>query len=371
MKESEYITWVKAHHDVRYNLARSGAPPYPLSRLDLAVDDLLKTGFHEEGWPPLLERIATRYGVAPSQVVLTHGATMANHLACAALLEPGDDVLVERPGYEPLRALPAYLRARVRRFGRAPSREYALSPEAIEKCLTPGTRLVILSNLHNPSGVEARREDLCALGALAEARDFHVLVDEVYLEFKQEQETAATLSPRFVTTRSLTKAFGLDSLRLGWVLASPEWAERMRRLNDLFSIKTAHPSERIAACVLDRAETLIAPTRQLLRRNAELVDAFIGEQPRLSWTRPEAGTVGFVRLAGGSVEALAEKLETAFDTAIAPGHFFEAPQCFRIGFSMETATLKEALRRLAEGLLHSGHRSAAGRNVANASQPGA
>ncbi|MFO7262071.1 MAG: aminotransferase class I/II-fold pyridoxal phosphate-dependent enzyme [bacterium] len=352
MKGSPYIAWAKSRLGIRYNLAASGVRPCPAELLEPTLDDFTLGGAYPEGWPPLIARIARRYGVAESQVVLAHGCSMANHLVFAALLEPGDDVLVEQPSYEPLAAVPRYLGAVVRGFSRAPEDGWRLDAERIAAVLTPRTRMVVLSNLHNPTGALTGESELRALGALAAERGIHVLVDEVYLEWLHDDgmPSAARLGAPFIATGSLTKAYGLDWLRAGWVLAPPDVAQRIRRVQDLFSGHIAQPTQRLAAKALDRASRLLAPLQALVGRNRDLVDRFVRAHERLSWVRPVAGAVGFVHLRDGSVDELVERLETRYDTTVAPGRFFGMPTWFRIGFGMDTAVLEEGLVRLAAAL---------------------
>jgi aspartate/methionine/tyrosine aminotransferase len=381
MKGSEYIAWAKVRHGVRYNLASSGVVPATLARLDPGEEapealsaereepealsaereepealsaqreDLAVNGPNQHGWPPLREAIAARYGVAPECVVLEHGASMANHLAMATLLERGDEVLVEHPAYEPLHTLPRYLGAEVRFFERPAGGGWALDPERVRRALGPRTRLVVVSDLHNPTGALADPDALARIAALGEERGFHLLVDEVYLEWLHHagHGTAARLSPRVVATRSLTKAYGLDGLRAGWILAAPALAERMRALQSLFSITIAHPSERLATLALRRAEALAAPLRELLATNRALVERFVAEHPSLSWTPPVAGTVAFLHYRG-DVDDLVHRLETHHDTTVAPGRFFGDPAGFRIGFGMATEVLREGLERVGKAI---------------------
>jgi aspartate/methionine/tyrosine aminotransferase len=286
--------------------------------------------------------------------VLAHGTSMANHLACAALLDPGDEVLLESPGYDPLRVLPEYLQCQVREFQRSAENAYRLDIGLVERALTPRTRLVIISNLHNPSGALITGAELKRLAALAEAKDFRVLVDEVYLEWlygaKGEPRSAINLSPRFVTTRSLTKVFGLAALRAGWILAEPALADRMKRLNGLFTASMSHPAERLAARAFDHAAVLLESGRKRVGRNRKLVTEFVEDHPKLSWVRPEEGTVGFVRLARGSVDRLVEKLLADYDTLVVPGRFFGVKDHFRRGLGMAAAVLEEGLKRLGSAL---------------------
>jgi aspartate/methionine/tyrosine aminotransferase len=277
---------------------------------------------------------------------------MANYVACAALLEPGDEVLVEHPVYDPLRAVPQFLHASVRYFQRRPENRYRLDVGAIESALTPKTRLIAISNLHNPTGALDDRAELEELATVAEARDVYVLADEVYLEWLYGLPgvipSAIDISPRFVTTRSLTKVYGLAALRAGWILAEPAVAARMRKLNGLFTNSMAHPTERLAARALDNAEQMLELQRERVDRNRALVADFIATQTRLEWVKPTAGTVSFVRLDGEEVEAFIAKARADFDVALVPGRFFGEKNYFRIGFGMETSVVSGGLERLAD-----------------------
>ncbi|MFO7768936.1 MAG: pyridoxal phosphate-dependent aminotransferase [bacterium] len=351
MRASPYITWAKERAHLRYSLARSGAPACRPEELEAGPGDLVLHGPDEDGWMPLREAVGDRYGVRPGQVALAHGTSLANHLVCSALLEPGDEVLVEHPGYEPLTLVPELLGARTRRFDRESEMPGLLDPGRVLEALGPDTRMVVLSHPHNPTGRLAGREALKELAGLAESRDFHVLVDEVYLDLAAEApRTAALLSPRVIATGGLTKSFGLGGLRAGWVIASEETAERVRRLNDLFTVLVAHTTERLALRALERAETLLAPRRALLSRNRERVDTFIRRRGELEWSPPDTGTVGWVRLEGAEVDRLCAVLEGEHESAVAPGRFFGVHDHFRIGFGMEGADLEEALRRLGSAL---------------------
>jgi aspartate/methionine/tyrosine aminotransferase len=351
VRESEYLEWARSHGNIKYSLALSGVPPVDVSLLSPSVDDFTMVADNEYGWAPLLERIAHRYGVEPRNVVLAHGTSMANHLACAALVEAGDHVLIERPVYDPLVAVPRYLGCEVGFFERREADGYALDVAGVEAAVTPRTRLIVLSNLHNPTGAIVDRSALESLARLAERRDLHVLVDEVYLEWIYGAgkdpgiRSAINISQRFVTTRSLTKVFGLAALRAGWILAEAELAIRMRRLNGLFASSMSHPAERLAARTFEHAKTLLEKQRKRVARNRSVVTKFIESRSELSWVQPDAGTVGFVRLEGGDVDGLVESL-LAKDSLVTPGRFFGVSDHFRIGFGMDADHLEEGLKRL-------------------------
>lgn len=348
MNHSSYISWAKKHHNVTYNLASSGMPGPLMNEVVRDPRKMLEPVDHENGWGPLMKGIADRYEVGPEQVVPVHSASFANHLVCALFLNPGDEVLVEDPAYEPLVSLPEYFNATVKRFDRKEEQRYQPDPQQIEQLITDQTKLIILTNLHNPSGALIEENILWQIIDLAEKYGCHVLIDEVYLEFlyPNGERTAAKYSDHILTTRSLTKAFGLDDLRVGWIVAEAVLAEKIRKLQDLFMTSMAAPSERLGLLMLEQADGLLKQNLSQLRYNFQLVEEFIADQPSLSWHKPQYGSVGFVKYAGGQVDMLTGYLVERFDTAIAPGHFFGAPDYFRIGWGLPTEHLKKGLENL-------------------------
>lgn len=352
IKGSSYVRWSKQKHDVPYNLARSGVPAPPPDRLASDPAALLEDGSHEDGWPPLLDALAERYGMDSQQIVPAHGTSMANHLALAAVLEEGDHVLVEKPVYDPLALLPRYLHAEVSHFERPPENGFQPDPAQIAERAGDRTRLIVLSDLHNPSGARLDTARLEEIIELCEERGITLLVDEVYLEFLYPEgaRTAAAKSNRVITTRSLTKAYGLDRFRLGWIIAPIELAGRIRHLRDLYAITTAFPSERLALEVLRNAGTFLGEANALLEENRRIVEQFIEGRPELAWTAPPGGSVGFVHLTKGSVDRLVAESERRYETIVAPGRFFGREEWFRLGWGLPTTVLEEGLARLSRAI---------------------
>lgn len=352
MKHSPYISWAKKHHDIEYNLATSGMPRPSLDDLVTNPQEILEPVDHENGWAPLMKAIASRYDVNINQVVPVHSASLANHLVCALLLDSGDEVLVESPVYEPLASLPKYFDATVKQFDRKAEQRYQPDPAQIEQLVSDKTQLIILSNLHNPSGVLMDEPVLWQLIDIAEQNNCHILIDEVYLEFlyPDGERTAAKYSDNIITTRSLTKAYGLDDLRVGWITAESILAERIRKLHDLFMTSMASPSERLGLMTLEKADQMLDKNISLLEYNFQIVDDFIANHPDLSWQKPGFGSIGFVNYAGGNVDMLSEHLLENHQTMIAPGHFFGLDTHFRIGWSLPTETLEKGLEKLDQAI---------------------
>lgn len=349
---SEYMHWAKTREHARFDLAVSGMPNAPLAALGASIDDLEITGADAYGYPPLREAIAARYGVAPENVVAAAGTSMANHVAMAALLEAGDEVIVERPVYEPIVATARYLGANVRFFERRFEEAFAVDPGEVERLVTSRTRLVMLTNLHNPSGAMIDHETFVEIGAIAERHDAKVLVDEVYLDaaFDDPQPASVRLGPAFVTTSSLTKLYGLSGLRCGWVLAEEGLAERMWRLNDLFGVNAAHAAERLSVIAFRHADRLLEEASELIRTNRAAWEAFASKCEALSSAAIPYGTTVFPRVAGGDADRLCALLGDRYETSVVPGRFFGAPEHVRIGLTVDPAVFREGLARLGDAL---------------------
>src|SRR5205823_2479380 len=136
---------------------------------------------------------------------------MANHLAMAAIIEPGDEVLIEHPAYGPILDVAHYLEAKVKRFRRAEENGWAIDLDEVRRRVTPKTRLIVITNLHNPTSVLTPEPVLREIGELAQSVGALVLVDEVYLDavYENTPRTSFHLGPEFVVTSSLTKVYGV------------------------------------------------------------------------------------------------------------------------------------------------------------------
>ena len=353
--QSAYLEFSKLRSTARYNLATSGVMPCSLGELELSPEEFGALAIHGPsvyGYPPLVEAIAAMKGVAPASVVQAAGTSMANHLAMAALFAPGDEVLIEEPTYGLILNTALYLGAEIKRFERRVEDKYALDPDAVKQQLSAKTRLIILTNMHNPSSVLATEESLRAVGVMAEKVGARVLVDEVYLEALHHPAvpSAIHLGPQFVVTSSLTKAYGLSGLRCGWILAEPALAEQIWRLDDLFASTPVHVAELISVYAMARLHWLSQRADALLAANRKAFVEMLGNHPAIELSMPPVGTTVFPRLKRGDVAAFCRTLREEYETSVVPGSYFERPEYFRIGLAGDAAMTHEGLVRVAEAL---------------------
>lgn len=351
-RTSEYMHWAKTSSRARFNLATSGLANLGLQELSVSLSDLELTGDSGYGYQPLIQALADRYQVSADCVVTAAGTSFANHLALASLINPGDEILFESPAYEPLLAVAHYLGAQVKRFTRSFEDGFCISPAEIERSLTPNTRLIVITNLHNPSGVLTDVDTLREVGELAKSVGARVLVDEVYLQmlFTDPPQTAFRLGNQFVVTSSLTKAYGLSGLRCGWILAQPELAKRLWLLNDLFAATPVHAGERLSVIALQQLPVIAEQAQTRLVNNRELLNQFLDGRDDLETVRPLVGSIMFPRVKQGSAERLLRVLRGKYETSVVPGRFFELPDHFRIGLGGDSETLVAGLERLGRAL---------------------
>jgi aspartate/methionine/tyrosine aminotransferase len=349
---SSYMHWAKTQANARFNLATSGMPNFPLADLPVKLEELEITGTSSYGHPPLIEALAAHAGVPKECVVTAAGTSMANHLAMAALIAPSDEVLIEQPTYGLLLEVAHYLGAEVTRFARKIDSRFGVDVEEISKQLTPRTRLIVLTNLHNPSSALLADSTLKEIGEAARRVGARVLVDEAYLESAYEisPRTSFQLGEEFVVTSSLTKFYGLSGLRCGWILATPELATKMWRLNDLFASTPVHTAELLSVVALQNLDRPAARSQALLEANRPVLTSFLRSRNDLDWSEQKYGTVAFPRVVRADVGKLCALLAEKYETSVVPGRFFEMPDHIRIGVGCATKALAEGLKRLGAAL---------------------
>jgi aspartate/methionine/tyrosine aminotransferase len=352
-RDLEYLAWAKSLPPVDINLARSGVEPCPASALRLKPRDRVVSLPVKYGYQPLREAIAARYRVAPSQVFpLSGGTSFANWVAALALADgcgSGTEVIVERPTYEPLIRIPQALGLRVRRFDRRFEDGYAVDLGRFASLVTTRTRLAIVTNLHNPSGARIPMPTLRAIAALLARVKGFLLVDEVYLEcvFGARPESSVHAGSNVVVTNSLTKAYGLDGLRAGWILGPAAMIARAGRINDLMTNNSVAAGERMFRQLRD----IDARAHRLLDPNLARLRAYLAREPRLNAFVPEGGNVAFPRVpARVDTERLAAQLVRRYSTRVVPGRFFEAPRHIRISFGCTPARLSRGLANISRAL---------------------
>lgn len=348
----EYMRWAKVdagRGEIR--LTASGLSDLTLADLQLGAADLSLTP--DGYYPPqkLTDAYARHYGVPQDCVFATSSCSYANAMALLSTVEAGDDVLVETPCYSVLEHLVRFAGGNVVPLPRRQERGFRVEPDDLRAAWTSRTRLVVLTNLHNPSGVRLDPSTIDALGAFTRERGATLFLDEVFLDFAPDARTSFRRDADRIVTTSVTKAYGLGGIRIGAVFADPERVERMARLNDLFVVNPPWPSTPIAIRLFERHAAARARIDAVAAANRPLLRAFFERHRELEVVWPEHGIVCFPRFTDRrETSAFCERLLARHGVNLVPGRFFGAPEHVRLGFGVATDVLREGLRRIGVAL---------------------
>ncbi len=310
-----------------------------------------------KGNPYLVAALARNYGVREEQVLTTTGATGALSLIYRALLSPGDRVLVENPSFELFASLAQASGVGVDTFER-PAPRFTIDPVEVEASLRPETRMIVISNLHNPSGMAVDDATIVALGEIADRHDLIVVVDEVYAPYAGDRlRPAASLgaSRRLVSVNSLTKIFGLSTLRCGWIVGDESVVTPVRELAQEVDFAISNLAHAVSALIVENPARFQDNTFSVLTRARPIIESYHAywlAEGLVEGDLPDSGCIAFPRLVGiGDSERFSGWLSDRCGVLVAPGEYFGAPGHVRLGFAMEPSRLDYGLQALTDGLL--------------------
>lgn len=295
-----------------------------------------------------------------ASVLVAHGAAGANSLVYQALIEPGDRVVSLVPNYQQHYSIPASLGATVHLL--TLRRENAYLPDLTQLCrlVTPGTKLITLSNPNNPTGSLLERQHLDEVIRIAASAGAYVLADEVYRGTTQEGDeltpSVADLYPKGISTGSMSKAFSLAGLRLGWLFGPKEVLSAAEVHRDYNTISVGMIDDLLASIALENHERILARNRNIVRRNLATLDRWIEDEGLVSYVKPRAGTIALLHYPFElPSRELCIRLLAATGVMFTPGSAFELEGCVRIGYANGHSILAEGLRQTTpflKGLTH-------------------
>lgn len=358
----EMERWQSLHENhVEYNLSESGVHPLTVGELlslshgDESLDDVLLGYGQTDGTPPLKHAIANLYpGTSDRSLMVTVGGAEANFVSCWHLVEPGQPAAVMMPNYQQVPGLVESLGGKVLPFYLREDWGWRPDLDQLADALEKGARFVALTNPNNPTGVVLTEREMDDIVALADRYGAWLLADEVYRGAELHGDTTPSFWGRYdrlLVTNSLSKAYGLPGLRVGWVLGPEGVISELWGRTDYTTIGPAAVSDRLATIALSPAvrPKIIERTRSILRSNLAVLESWMDTHPGLFEHRtPEAGALCVVRYnAPISSIDLAERVRVRQRTLVVPGSQFGLEHTLRIGFGIDD--LEEGLGRLSDG----------------------
>ncbi|MGZ2259862.1 aminotransferase class I/II-fold pyridoxal phosphate-dependent enzyme [Roseobacter sp. A03A-229] len=368
---------VKIHALFQYLLETTEADPEAVVGFSLSASPTLGAFLDEldpalpldwnnrdfRGLPELRAHVLTQAGLEHhcglEDVLITAGAAEANYLAIMQLLQPGDEIVVETPGWPQAAVLARAVGATIVEVRREEADGWQLPLDALAEAVTAKTRMIFLSNPNNPTGQLLGHDELTAMVAIAERVGAWLLVDEVYAGLEWQGPRApsvAGLYARGITTGSVSKALGLQGLRTGWLICrDPQLLMDAVILRENSSEIMNIMGEVIAEIALrpERYAASLQAARAAGADNLARLSGWLDAQPNLSWVPPQAGLIGLGRLPDGmDSDAFARRLlEPPYRTFLLPGSAYDQPQHIRLGVGGGTeVNLEEGLGRVAQAL---------------------
>lgn len=354
--------WLNTHElTARYNLAETDAKPFTVRELlqvaGAKPEELLDVRLSYNptlGSDALRELIATFYpGSKADNVLVTTGAMEADFLLANILVKPGDTVIVEYPAYQVLYSVAEARGAEVKRWELKAEEGFRPDLKRLEQLIDDKTKLVVLNIPHNPTGAVVSEPDLRTILRWAEEKGFWVLCDEVYHDLATEPGQvppyARTLSSRAISVGSMSKAYGLSGLRLGWFVGPEEFVEKAWSWKDYTTISISPVSDFLARLALSHKEAVIARNTAIARANWEVLAAWFDKwQDLVSYVPPQAGVLAFPKLKKPGLSGT-DFCQGAFDkegVLLVPGEAFGRPGHFRIGFGGDPEAFQDGLTAL-------------------------
>ena len=344
----EHLLYYERVHGARLNISFSNIREFHLDGFGRSLSkDLDLNWTFRNGTPELRRLIAKRYRTHSKRVLVTTGATEANFLVNASLVHPRDRVLVDIPIYSPLRDVPRGVGAKVVEIPRDCEDGWRLDLDRWRKMARRRARLLVFANLNNPTSTALTRSDLRELADIAEECDGHVLVDETFRElaFEDAPPSVAEFGPRTIALSTVTKVCGLGTLRVGWIVGTPDLLDRFAGLKDYTTGGGSIVSQTIASWALGRWDFFLRRAKRILDVNRKIAAQALQEMPAIHGGIPSCGSVLFPHSAV-PVAKLANRLLKEYGTVIAEGRFFGVPDHFRLGLGGETQDLKKGLANL-------------------------
>ena len=286
-------------------------------------------------------------------VVTTHGAAGANHLALYSLVEPGDAVVSVMPTYQQLYSIPESYGAKVRILKLKREENFLPDLDRLRTLVNEKTKVICINNPNNPTGALMPEETLRGIVGIARRVGAYVICDEVYRFLTQEEgypESIADLYEKGIAVGSMSKVFSLAGLRLGWIATRSREAMREILLHrDYDTISCGMIDEALATVALEAKEAIIARNRAIVRENLTILDEWIAKEPRFSYVKPQCGTTALLYCdVDMPSEEFCARLLAETGTFLTPGSCFDEEHCFRIGYACGKEELKEGLAKLSE-----------------------
>ena len=349
--------WLRDYYfEAKVDISSSGVEPYgfheirELLKIDAAdLDEITFRDSRSCGDPRLREAISRRWGNGdPNRVMATNGSSEALFLVLSTLLSPGDEVVAIDPAYHSLVSIASGIGCRIISWRLGADNGFQPDLDTLAQLLTSRTRMLIVNFPHNPTGVSLTPGAQEQLIAMAEEVGCYLIWDAAFADLTYDSAPLPDPSLRYeraITFGTLSKAFGLPGLRVGWCIAPADVLEACVQWRDYTTLALSPLVELLAIRAVEKADELLRPRLAIARHNLEFLENWIAEQAdRVEWVRPHGGVVAFPRFPYvEDVVAFCHQLMQEYRVLLVPGTCFGLSGHVRLGFGCPTAELEQGL----------------------------
>ena len=330
------------YNTIRYNLAESSVRDLLFKELNIDLNNIVLAYTEHRGAASLRTLITegdTHF--SPADVLVTTGAVMALFLVATTLLEKNDHIVVIRPNYATNLETPRAIGCDMTILDLVFDQNFDLDTEGVHRALKPTTKIISLTNPHNPTGKLFSQKTILDIVAIAQKHGCYVIVDETYRDLNFQTPLLpyfATHSERVISVCSMSKAFGVPGIRTGWLICrDKQLMYKLLAAKEQIILGNSVIDEAIAEHLLAQKAAFLAPIHAHIRTNFGYIKSWMSKQKYLEWVEPQAGVVCFLRLKEGfeldNFTDFQNTLYKKYQTVVGYGHWFEqSERYFRIGF---------------------------------------
>jgi aspartate/methionine/tyrosine aminotransferase len=346
------------YDNILYNLAESSVTDLKFDELNLSLDNLKLEYIAHRGHSGLRKLIAAEANLEEEHVLLTNGAAGGLFIINSSLLTTEDHLIVVKPNYATNIEVPVTIGCAISYINLQFENGWRTDIQRVEAAIQPNTKLISITTPHNPTGMLMTNDELNKLIALAEKRNIWLLVDETYRDacFKTPYPIMASKSKKIISVSSLSKAFGLPGLRIGWlIIQNEQLLESFLAAKEMIYISNSALDEQVAYQFYLQKEKFATAINKSAMQNFNLLCSWLKKETRLEAVLPEGGVVCFPRFTESTkinTEKFYSLLMQKYKTMVGPGHWFDMPDAYmRIGFGWtDQATFQTGLENISKAI---------------------
>ena len=344
---------------ILYNLSESSVADLSLAAIGLLDSDIKLAYTDHKGKPALRQLLAEQHtNIDASEVLLTCGAAAALFMVNTSLLTANDHLIVVQPNYATNIEVPKAIGCSISYITLTIINNWQLDVDDIAAAITPQTKLISITSPHNPTGMVLSEDVLRKIIRLAEEKNIYLLVDETYRDicFDMPYPLAASCSNKVISISSVSKAFGLPGIRIGWLIAKDKILfEKLLAAKEMIYITNSILDEEACFAFLQRRAYWKQAINQAAVENLLIVGNWLKQEQRLAYVLPQGGVVCFPAIKEEIIidlDLFYKKLLSDYGTMVGPGHWFNVSKRFmRIGFGwIDAATLSQGLNNISKCL---------------------